>query len=136
MPLRTVEYVQLASFRNALRGFLRFSEAQAGRVGLSSQQYQALLAVRASGEGGGLTINDLAHRLLIKHNSAVGLVDRLVEHGLLRRETMAEDARKVQLRLTGRGRRVLAKLAALHRAELRRVGPVLKRFFAELSRPP
>ena len=28
----------------------------------------------------------------------------------------------------------LAKLAAMHRRELRRVGPILKRFFAELSR--
>jgi DNA-binding MarR family transcriptional regulator len=135
VPLRTAEYVQLASFRTALRGFLRFSELQAGRVGLSSAQYQALLAVRASGKGGGLTINHLARQLLIKHNSAVGLVDRLVEHGLLRRETVAQDARKVQLRLTRRGRQVLRRLAALHRAELRRVGPALKRFLAELSRP-
>jgi hypothetical protein len=31
---------------------------------------------------------------------------------------------------------VLAKLAAMHRAELERIGPILKRFFGELSRPP
>jgi hypothetical protein len=41
----------------------------------------------------------------------------------------------IELRLTARGRDVLAKLAALHRGELQRMGPVLGRFFAELSRP-
>jgi hypothetical protein len=36
--------------------------------------------------------------------------------------------------LTPRGRQVLAKLAGSHRRELKRVGPILKRFFAVLSR--
>jgi len=40
----------------------------------------------------------------------------------------------VELRLTGRGREMLAKLAAMHRRELQRLGPVLKRFFADLER--
>ena len=31
---------------------------------------------------------------------------------------------------------VLAKLAAMHRGELRRIGPLMKRFFAELTREP
>src|SRR5579885_2495486 len=91
MPLPTAQYARLAAFRSALRSFLHFSEAEAGRVGLSSQQYQALRAVRASAEAGAPTINDLARQLFIKHNSAVGLVDRLVEQGLVRRRPVAED---------------------------------------------
>ena len=134
--LTTRDYAQLASFRHALRGFLRFSEAAAEKEGLTSQHYQAMLILRGWPEGQPISINELAKQLLIKHNSAVELVDRLAREGLVVRETSHADRRKVELRLTGRGRTVLAKLAAMHRAELQRIGPILKRFFAELSRPP
>ena len=132
--LATRDYARLAAFRHALRRFLRFSEDAAAAVGLTGQYYQAMLVVRGAPEGGRVTINELARQLLVKHNSAVGLVDRLVELDLLAREASAQDRRKVELRLTARGRSVLAKLASVHRAELRRIGPELERFFGELSR--
>jgi len=131
--LATHHYAQLASFRHALRGFLRFSEAAAAEEGLTSQHYQAMLILRGWPEGEPLTIADLAQQLLIKHNSAVGLVDRLTGEGLVVRERSSVDRRKVHLRLSPRGRQVLARLAAMHRNELRRIGPIMKRFFAELS---
>src|SRR6185503_4139202 len=133
--LTTRDYAQLAAFRHALRGFLRFSEAAAGAAGLTGQHYQAMLVLRACPEERRVTINDLAQQLFLKHNSAVGLVDRLVEERLVVREPSSVDRRKVELRLTGRGREMLAKLAAVHRAELQRISPLLSRFFAELSRP-
>lgn len=133
--LTTGDYARLAAFRHALRGFQRFSEGAAAKAGLTSQHYQAMLVVRACPEDRRVTIADLAQQLLIKHNSAVGLVDRLVHEDLLAREVSSADRRKVHLALTSRGRQVLAALAAMHRVELQRVGPLLKRFFAELSRP-
>jgi DNA-binding MarR family transcriptional regulator len=126
------EYQQLASFRYALRGFLRFSEAAAEGLGLTAQQYQALLAVCASA-GGHVTINDLAQQLLIRHNSAVGLVDRLTAQGLLAREPSAQDGRKVYLRLTAKGDRILEKLAEVHREELRRIGPQLEALLHDIT---
>jgi DNA-binding MarR family transcriptional regulator len=132
--LATRDYAQLASFRHALRGFVRFSEAAAAQEGLTSQHYQAMLILRGWPEGEPVSINDLAQQLLIKHNSAVGLVDRLAEEGLVVREPSTVDRRKVELHLTQRGRQVLAKLAAMHQGELRRIGPVMKRFFSELTR--
>jgi len=132
--LATRDYAQLAAFRHALRGFLRFSEAAAGAAGLTGQHYQAMLVLRACPDERRVTINDLAQQLFIKHNSAVGLVDRLVLEGLVVREPSSVDRRKVELRLTGRGREMLARLAAMHRRELQRLGPILKRFFAELER--
>ena len=132
--LATRDYAQLAAFRHALRGFLRFSEAAAGAAGLTGQHYQAMLVLRACPDERRVTINDLAQQLFLKHNSAVGLVDRLVLEGLVVREPSSVDRRKVELRLTGRGREMLAKLAAMHRRELQRLGPILKRFFAELER--
>ena len=131
--LATGDYARLAGFRYSLRKFLRFSEDAAGAVGLTGQHYQAMLVVRACPEDRWLTIADLAQQLLIKHNSAVELVDRLVELDLLSRQPSRQDRRKVELSLTERGRNVLAKLAALHRAELQRIGPQLERFFVSLS---
>ncbi|HEU4922293.1 MAG TPA: MarR family transcriptional regulator [Burkholderiales bacterium] len=131
--LNAAEYQQLASFRYALRSFLRFSEAAAEKVGLTAQHYQALLAVCATADGH-VTINDLAQQLLIRHNSAVGLVDRLTAQGLLAREPSAEDGRKVHLRLTSKGDRVLEKLAEVHREELRRIGPQLEALLHDITR--
>jgi DNA-binding MarR family transcriptional regulator len=133
--LRTRDYTRLAAFRYALRRFLRFSEDAAAAWGITGQHYQAMLILRACPDDERTTINDLAQQLLIKHNSAVELVDRLVKEDLAARTASSADRRKVELSLTPRGRTVLAKLAAMHRRELQRIGPVLKRFFAELSRP-
>jgi DNA-binding MarR family transcriptional regulator len=126
------EYQQLASFRFALRSFLRFSEVAAEKVGLSAQHYQALLAVCATADGH-VTINDLAKQLLIRHNSAVGLVDRLANQGLVSREPSPEDGRKVILHLTSKGDRVLEKLAEVHREELRRIGPQLEGLLHQIT---
>jgi DNA-binding MarR family transcriptional regulator len=132
--LTTGDYAELAAFRRALREFLRFSEEAAAEAGLSSRHYQAMLVLRACQDGGSVSINDLAQQLLIKHNSAVGLVDRLAEEQLVVRASSTDDRRKVELHLTDRGRRVLAGLAAMHRRELERIGPNLKRFLADVPR--
>ena len=129
--LDAAEYQQLASFRYALRGFLRFSEAAAEKVGLTAQHYQALLAVCAT--DGHVTINHLAQQLFIRHNSAVGLVDRLTAQGLLAREPSPQDGRKVYLRLTAKGDRLLEKLAEVHREELRRIGPQLEALLHDIT---
>ncbi len=132
--LVTRDYAQLAHFRHALRGFLRFSEAAAAQEGLTSQHYQAMLILRGWPDDQPVSISDLAQQLLIKHNSAVGLVDRLVHEGLVVREPSTIDRRKVELGLSSRGKQVLAKLAAMHRGELLRIGPLMKRFFSGLAR--
>ena len=125
---------RLAAFRQALREFLRFSEEAAAAAGLTAQQYQAMLILRASPER--ITINTLARQLLVKHNSAVGLVDRLVQAGLILREASTADRRKVELRLSAKGRQVLAKLAGMHRRELQRIGPMLAQLVAEATQAP
>lgn len=132
--LTTRDYAQLAAFRHALRGFMRFSEAAAAKAGLTTQHYQAMLVLRGCPDDQRVSISDLAQQLFIRHNSAVGLVDRLVQEKLIVRVPSNVDRRKVELRLTGRGRQVLAKLAAMHRGELQRIGPNLQHFFAEVSR--
>ena len=134
MPLSRSEYEMLAAFRYRLRQFLSFSEKAAEGVGLTQQQYQALLAVRAHPGPGLLTISDLAAQMLIKHHSAVGMVNRLEEQGMVRREPLAEDGRKVGIRLTPNGLRVFDRLASSHRGELRRIGSDLGRFMRYFAR--
>jgi DNA-binding MarR family transcriptional regulator len=131
--LADADYGRLAAFRYALRRFLYFSEAAAALVGLTGQQYQAMLAIRSLDGRGPVTINDLARHLLIRHNSAVGLVDRLVAQGLLVRERMLEDRRKARLRLSPKGEQVLGRLASIHRRKLRRIGPDIHRILGELT---
>lgn len=133
-PLADEQYARLAAFRQALRSYLRFSELAAERLGLTSQHYQALLVVRAARPAEPLTISALAQQLLIKHNSAVGLVDRLAAQGLLLRRPSREDRRKVELRLSAKGLRVLDRLADTHRDELERSGPQLSELLQQITR--
>ena len=51
--------------------------------------------------------------MLLKHNSAVELVDRTIEQGLLRRAQDPTDHRRILLRVTPQGERMLASLACL-----------------------
>lgn len=133
-PLDAHEYALLAAFRYALRGFMHFSESAAKGVGLNAQQYQAMLAVRGYPEDRPVTINDLAQQLLIRHNTAVGLVDRLDKQGLIARRPSPVDGRQVYLRLTAKGERMLERLASVHREELRRIEPQLRLLLQQITR--
>jgi DNA-binding MarR family transcriptional regulator len=67
----------------------------------------------------------LAERLQIRHHSAVELVDRLVERGLVARRRHEGDRRQVVVRLRAAGEVVLRRLALNSLAELRAEAPVL-----------
>lgn len=131
--LSPAEYETIAAFRQMLRHFLSATDRNAEAVGLTQQQYLAMLVLKA--EPGVVTIRDLAERMLVKHHSAVGLVDRLVRQKLVRRARIEGDRRQVALRLTAHGTRVFLKLANTQREELRRIGPDLGRFMAFLAGP-
>ena len=114
------DYNALASFRYAMRKFLNFSKGVLFAEGeLTPEQYEALLALGAFADSRGLTIGDLSERLQVKHHSAVALVAKLVHRGLIHREPGASDRRQVFLRLNPAGKALLAKMAAIHRHELR-----------------
>ena len=113
----------MAEFRYQIRLFLRFSEQAAREAGLEPTQHQLLLAVRA--HDGAPTVGELAERLQLRHHSVVGLVDRLAEAGLVRRDRAAGDRRQVRVRLTRAGSVVLRKLSVAHRMELDTRGKAL-----------
>jgi len=128
------DYATLASFRRALRIFLAFSEEAARKAGLPSQQHQAILAIRGLAPEAGMTVNDLAEQLLLKPQSAVELVDRLEDAGLVRRERDGVDRRRVFLTLTAKANRLLEKLSAEHLAQIRRDAPQLVALLRDVAR--
>ena len=113
MDLEPKHYESLARFRYGLRRFLALSEDLTRAAGVTATQYQALLAIKAW-SGGPMSIKDLAEQLLLKHNAAVQLVDRLAEAGLAVRHASAGDRRSVHLALTPRGETVVSELAGRH----------------------
>lgn len=120
------DYASLLEFRDSLRRFLHWSEQQAEAVGLTPAQHQLLLVVRATPDPGP-TIGDVAEHLLLRHHSAVGLVDRSVAAGLVQRVPDPSDQRAVRLKLTRAGTARIKKLAEVHLEELRRLEPMVSR---------
>jgi DNA-binding MarR family transcriptional regulator len=116
---------RLAEFRYRLRTFVQFSEQAAHNAGLQPQQHQLLLQIAGAPAGAVATIAYAAERLGLRHNSVVELANRSVEEGLLERTADESDARRVLLRVTSKGARLLHKLAAHHRSELEVMGPLL-----------
>jgi len=116
---------RLAEFRYQLRRFLHVSQAAAEQMGLRNQHYQLLQCVGGMPEGAAPTIANVAARMLLKHNSAVELVDRTIEQGLLQRLGDDADHRRILLKVTPQGESKLASLAAFHTRELKQSGPQL-----------
>src|SRR3954453_10710159 len=134
MSLTDAEYRRLLEFRDGLRRFLRWSEMEAAAAGLTPAQHQLMLAIRGHDGAQDPTVGDVAEHLQLRHHSAVGLVDRAEEAGLVRRSSDADDQRIVRLSLSPLGHRRLERLAAQHLEELRRLSPQLAPVWADLDR--
>lgn len=132
-PISKTEYETLATFRYALRQFMRFSETAAREAGITPKQHQALLAIAGFPNRDQIMMSELAERLQVRHHTTVELIDRLAAQDLVVREPGMEDRRQVYVSLTERGKEVLARLTATHREELRRVGPQLNLLLDQLS---
>jgi DNA-binding MarR family transcriptional regulator len=135
MDLSDQDYTRLLEFRTTLRQFLRWSEAQAEAAGVTPSQHQLLLAVRGHSDPRGPTIGEVADYLLLRHHSAVELVDRADVAHLVRRVRDRDDGRYVRLQLTAAAKRVLARLAAGHLEELGRLAPRIRGLYDGLAAP-
>ena len=116
------DYWRLLEFRTAIRKFLQYSKDQAAGVGLTPTQHQLLLAVRGHRGPQGPTIGDVAQCLLIRHHSAVELVDRAEAAGLVARRQDRSDHRVVRLALTRSGGVKLERISRANLAEVKRLG--------------
>ncbi|WP_042259273.1 MarR family winged helix-turn-helix transcriptional regulator [Paraburkholderia heleia] len=117
--LDKVDFEQLSEFRYQMRRFERFSEQAAQAEGITPLQYLLLLHVKGYPGRSWATIGELAERLQSQHHGVVALVSRCEAIELVERRVSERDRRQVEVHLLPAGEKLLARLAALHRAELR-----------------
>jgi DNA-binding MarR family transcriptional regulator len=124
-PLTKQDFEALARFRFGIRRYLRFSEETVRHHGVPPQQYQLMLALKGFPGRDWAVVRELADRLQLRHHSVVELINRAQAQGLVERTADPDDARAVRVVLTDEGERLLGRLSALHRDELRRMSTVL-----------
>jgi DNA-binding MarR family transcriptional regulator len=118
-PLTRSELSALAGFRYALRKFLRFSKELLATEGqITVEQYEALLALRASDSSHGMQVGQLSERLQVRHHTTVALTNKLMDRGLVSKRRALDDRRQVYVRLTAAGVQLIDRLAAQHRREI------------------
>ncbi|HXJ06294.1 MAG TPA: MarR family transcriptional regulator [Candidatus Acidoferrum sp.] len=123
--IRDSEYNALGELRYRIREFLRGSDEAANAAGLEPQQYQMLLAIRGLPNPGETSIRRLSERLLLRHHSAVGLIDRLEDRGYIRRTPSGLDQRQLCVILLPKGQRALERVVRERLHELRESGHAL-----------
>jgi len=106
-----------------MRAWLRFvrlqqrlSTAVAGElrtIGLSIPQFDVLSTLT---EREGMTQQELAERLYVTKGNVSGLIDRMVDAGLVERRPIPGDRRSHALHLTARGRELAEQGIALQRS--------------------
>ncbi|WP_323120413.1 MarR family winged helix-turn-helix transcriptional regulator [Burkholderia alba] len=117
--LHKANFEQLSEFRYQMRRFERFSERAAQSEGITPLQYLLLLHIKGYPARDWATVGELAERLQAQHHGVVALVSRCEALDLVKRRTSDTDRRQVEVHLQKAGEKVLARLAELHRAELK-----------------
>ena len=117
-PLDKAGIERQSQFRYELRRFLRFGEEAARAAGVTALQYHLMLHTQGFAGRDWASIGELAERLQAQAHGVVALVTRCEEAGLVRRQANAQDGRLVEVHLTAKGRRLVARLAAEHQAQL------------------
>ena len=131
MPqLTRKDFEHLLAFRVSLRRFQHWSEDQAQKAGLTHVQHQLLVAIKGHPGGQPPTVGDLADYLLLRHHSAVELVDRAEAAGFVRRVPDNADGRLVRVALTAKGDRCLNELTPAHLAQLHDLAALLDELVA------
>ena len=128
-PLENDEVRAAAHFRSALQRFVKRSEQVTLGVGLTAQRYQLLLMIKAA-QNEQATVTSLARTLHIAETTAVELVTRAAEAGLVQRVASPTDGRVSLVRLTEEGERRFARAFTALREERAEIS----RTFREVDR--
>jgi DNA-binding MarR family transcriptional regulator len=125
-PLDKAGLERQSGFRYELRRFLRFGEEVSRAAGVTAVQYHLMLHTQAFPGRDWASIGELAERLQTAPNGVVALVSRGEEAGLVRRQANKEDGRLVEVHLTPKGKRLVERLAAEHKAQLGALAAVIE----------
>jgi DNA-binding MarR family transcriptional regulator len=133
MALEQADFEHLLELRTGLRRFLRWSEEQAKAAGLTAAKHQLLLAIKGHPDPAGPTIGEIADYLVLRHHSAVGLIDRAEKDGLVRRTPDPGSRSVVRVTLTGAGEVKLDALAEAHLQEITHLAPTMQTLWHALE---
>ena len=133
MHLEQADFEHLLELRTGLRRFLRWSEEQAKSAGLTAAKHQLLLAIKGHPDPAGPTIGDIADYLVLRHHSAVELVDRAVKDGLIKRGPDPANKSIVRVTLTPTGAAKLDALAEHHIQEIAHLAPAMRTLWRQLE---
>lgn len=125
-PLDKAALERQSLFRYELRRFLRFGEEISRAAGVTAVQYHLMLHTQGFPGRDWASIGELAERLQTAPHGVVALVTRCEEAGLVRRQANEGDGRLVEVHLTARGRRIVERVAAQHRAQLGALAAVIE----------
>jgi len=126
MSLAQTDFEHLLELRTGLRRFLHWSEDQARAAGLTPAQHQLLLTIKGHPNPAGPTIGEIADYLVLRHHSAVGLIDRAEKDGLVRRSPDSSSKSVVRVTLTRDGAKKLDMLTEAHLQELAHLAPTMR----------
>ena len=85
----------------------RLAKEQCAKHGITATQLNALKLLQSVGD---LSLSDLSKKMSATNSAITGLVDRMVEAGLVAREQSAEDRRVWKIRLTAEGKAMARKV--------------------------
>jgi DNA-binding MarR family transcriptional regulator len=89
-------------------------------LGITYPQYLVLLVLW---ESDGMTVNDIAHKLILNTNTVTPLLKRMESAGLLKRSRSDQDERKVEVYLTPGGIRMREAAASIPEKLVRGIHP-------------
>lgn len=92
------------NLRRLFKAIQEYSKAILRQTGLSAPQVWVLNVLDGAP---GLSLNELSERLFAHPSTVSGIIDRLEERGVVRRERDPDDGRGVRLSLTPRGQRMV-----------------------------
>ncbi len=121
----------------------RLAREACQRIGITATQLNVLKLLEEIGE---LSLSELSRRLAAQNSAVTGIVDRMVQAGLVSREQSAEDRRVWRIRATARGQGIAAgtqvqpwellrsALAALDGREKEQLVGILQKVAAHVAR--
>ena len=106
----------LRELAQAYHAFSAYSAAHVRQLGLTSAQFDVIATL---GNTQGMPLTQLAQKTLITKGTLTGIIDRLEEKGLVRREVPVGDRRSFRAVLTPEGEVLFSRVFPTHIAYLR-----------------
>lgn len=100
----------------AYLAFWRTDSRHIRSLRLTPSQFDVIATL---GDTDGLTCSELSRRTLVTKGTLTGVLDRLMAKGLIRRDDVKDDHRRIRVRLTEKGDALFRKTFAAHIAFLR-----------------